>query len=728
MASLQAHVGLRGSLNNTLTRVQSRLRNSFGLLCCLSTLISAFLLFQVQPVVSKSILPWFGGGHSIWTTCLVFFQVALLVGYTYAHLLVRLFSPLKQAALHLGFVSCAFLFLPLSLAEGQELGGSSNPGFVITWLLIANVAVPYVLLAATSPLLQAWYSRVQPGKIPYRLYALSNVGSLVALLSYPFLVEPNLGVRDQLTIWSIGFVAFAVLCCLLGIAIASSGTSFQKNEPGSTSASHTSPTIGTMAKWVGLAGCGSASLLIMTNHISTDMAVMPLMWLLPLSLYLVTFIISFESPRWYGRRWWALACGCLMVAFLLHLSEVWTPWDDFLVAIGISTRAYYNNLMLYALIGVSAMFCFCQVCHGELYRSRPNSDHLTTFYLCIAGGGAVGGLLISVVCPVIFSAFHETKLLVAVGLAFSVYLIIRDGSENWKLPAVGLGVITNTLVMLALGIEYNDLTFGDDETIIRQRNFYGTLSVAKEYDSASRSTGSVFYHGNTLHGFQSDSPLMAMTPLTYYSEKTGVSLAFEALSERKAMRVGVVGLGVGTLAAFGRPGERFDFFEINPNVEELANTAFTYLRDSQADCDVTIGDARISMQGFPDRAFDFLVLDAFSGDAIPAHLLTLEAFEMYDRLMKADGVIAVHISNLTLNLAPVVAAVAARQNLEMRYVEKEDSGSLAGTGSIWILLSRDKTFLANESLNAHSTDFAEYATPHVLWTDDKNCLLSVFDH
>jgi hypothetical protein len=693
-----------------------------GVLCGAATLLSAFLVFQVQPIVGKTLLPWFGGGHSVWTTCLVFFQVALLAGYAYAHLLAKLLTTSQQAVVHTCMVFLAFLFLPLVPAAGWS-GGAASPGAVITLLLLTNVAAPYVLLAATSPLMQSWYATVYPRKTPYRLYALSNLGSLVALLSYPFLVEPMLGVTTQSRLWSIGFVIFAIASTGLALAIRRSVDELDMRS--SIEIPHVDEGVRILSriKWIGLAALGSMSLIATSNHISYETTVSPLLWLAPLSMYLVTFIIAFERPQWYAPRWWGVGCAILMLMLSLHLCITWTPQDDLLGWFGLDQSVLDESFLYRAALGVGAMFFLCQLCHGELYRCRPSSQHLTAFYLHIAAGGALGGMFVAIVCPLVFSSFMETKLMIGMAIALALWLMVLDGQRNWRVPGPAVGLLAGVLGTFAVGLAYNEVTHGVDGTIYQARNFYGVIRV--EHFADQTGSGRGLYHGGTLHGFQYGSPEKEQQPTTYYARDSGVGIALAALSDRGNLSVGAVGLGVGTVATYGRPGDRFHFFEIDPLVSSIASNVFTFLENSQAETKITLGDARISMEREPSDSFDLLILDAFTGDAVPAHLLTLEAFDSYERLLTENGVIAVHISNRVLNLLQVVAAAADHLDMPMVFIETDESETLDGASSKWVLMSHDASILISDIVQPHVDPHEERASPPVVWTDERNSLLSV---
>ena len=699
-------------------------RKRMGVICAIATLLSAFLVFQVQPLVSKSILPWFGGGPSVWTTCLVFFQVALLAGYAYAHYLCRFFSIRNQALIHSGLVVAAVCFLPITPGDDLKPLTSAQPGSNIVWLLLLNVAAPYVLLSATSPLIQSWYGWANQNKIPYRLYALSNIGSLTALLSYPFLVEPALSIDLQGIIWSIGFVGFGGCCLFLTIAISGSRSlQLPATREKETEGSGVSRI--TWFKWCLLSGLGSMALVTITNEICQEITVAPLLWIIPLSLYLVTFIIGFEKPSWYLARWWSLACLLLVLSAIVYRCDAWTLFDDLLEYSGINVEWFYENPFVEAGLMVAILFCFCMVCHGELYQRRPTRSHLTSFYFALASGGALGGLFVSVVCPQLFSELVETELVLLTAFVISAVVVWTDGCRRWRIPQAFVGCLVGVLVTITLYfVVSQSIAASDGESLIRVRNFYGVLRVESLADENGRAR--VLYHGRTLHGFQYYSDELADRPTTYYDPDSGVGLAINQLGKTGPQRVGAVGLGVGTIAAYGRPGDQYDFFEINPAVIDIAEHAFSYLDRSAAETSVQLGDARILIEQTPSDQYDILVLDAFSGDAIPMHLLTLEAFDEYDRCLKQDGVIAVHVSNRYLNLPPVVVAAAQHLNMQCLQIETEETEAENSAGSSWILVTRNSDFLNAEAIGAAPGRHPLRDVSPISWTDQHSSLIDVF--
>ena len=677
-------------------------------LFCAAVFVSAFLLFQVQPLISKAILPWFGGTPSVWTTCMLFFQLVLFGGYLYAHLVSARLPIRLQTILHALLIAVALALLNILPGAEWKPSGEESPVLRIVQLLAVTVGLPYFLLSTTGPLLQRWYSLVFPQRSPYRLYALSNVGSLLALLSYPFLFEPLATMSRQGQWWQLGFWLFAALCAACMIRLLGAGVQAQ-SEPAEALADSPRPTLGTFALWFVLALAASAMLLAITNEVCQDVAVVPFLWVAPLSLYLLSFILCFDSDRWYIRGIWAPACN------LMILGVCWVQiWG---------TRSF---LPLQVLIYFGALFAMCMVCHGELARMRPAPQHLTAFYVTLSAGGAGGGLFVALLAPQVFPGFWEFEICLAAGTIIGILAYFH--SRGWigpnERPPVGWTVLA-ILFVSAVGVVLTERLNDRSQSIAVVRNFYGVLKVEIEVRTGPELKS--LRNGRILHGMQYTRSDWTMIPTTYYCTNSGVGHAAKLLAEREEpLRVGAVGLGVGTVAAYGREGDVYRFYEINAADIELAQQHFTFLSDSPADVDVVLGDARLSLENEEPQHFDLLVLDAFSGDAIPTHLLTREAMQlMLEKHVEPDGIIAVHISNVHFDLSPVVAALADEFQLaSVRVDDPEDSDTdMPGDlSSRWVLLARDA-----ETLNHPLLADAERTPPkkRVLWTDDFSNLFSV---
>jgi tetratricopeptide (TPR) repeat protein len=688
----------------------------------------AFLLFQVQPVLGKYILPWFGGTPSVWTTCMLFFQVVLLLGYAYAHLVSTRLKPKWQVITHLTLTIAAFWFLPAVPSDTWKPKGSEDPTWRIIGLLCATIGLPYLVLSATSPLLQHWFARANDAKAPYRLYALSNAGSLLALATYPTLFETHLVRKAQASLWAWGLVLF-------GAGLGCCATSFWKCppesddgersrealEPGEVARAEAceGPIWSRMLLWIVFPACASALLLATTNKMCQEVAVVPFLWVAPLGLYLLSFIICFDSPRWYRRFPFGLGLLAVMGAIC------WALFHSY----DISVRA---QMVIY---GCACFFC-CMICHGEVYRLKPNARKLTAFYLMIALGGALGGIFVGIISPLIFHDYFELQWSLAICVLLFQLVIASDWHRNllktwsWRpallpswgaLACCGLGVAWLGMVAFFWVQDHKQ----DSITTCKTRNFYGVLTVLERTDNGSGMRFSQLMHGRTNHGLQFEDSERANWPTMYYSERTGIGRAMQQIPAG-ARRIGLVGLGTGTLAAYGKAGDSFRFYEINPSVLHLAQSQFSYLTNCRAEVQVVLGDARLSLEKEPPQGFDILALDAFSSDAIPVHLLTEEAFQLYRRHVKSSGIIAVHISNTSLDLEPVIANVATRLGYETTLIDyRPPAEKWWVCRSKWVLLAKgeiaQRLGRCCRDARASRMDLA-----HVpLWTDDFSSLFQI---
>src|SRR5688500_13457087 len=506
--------------------------------------LSSFLLFLVQPLIARLILPWFGGSAAVWTTCMLFFQALLLAGYAYAHVIARLSSKKIEAGIHSALLLCAIATLPIAPSEAWKPTGEEEPVTRILILLGASVGLPYFLLAATSPLLQAWFARARPGKNPYRLFAISNFASLIALLGYPFFVEPFLGGADQVSVWSWLFAVFALLCA--GVAWLTPKTDVE------TAVADASTGKSPYTLWLALAATGSVLLLAVTNHLTQNVASVPLLWLAPLTLYLATFIIAFEGKNWYRPQWlWPLLLVWLCVmGWLLVESD------------------FQFNMPVQLGVFLPGLFLGCLFCHGELYRLRPAPSRLTAFYLAVSAGGALGGLLVAVVAPLLFTGYYELGVgLVARGLRAA----LRFSSINISARCASVAVLFGIAGVAA----YDGLRYQRDVRVAT-RSFYGVLRVKEFGAEGDESYLRRLVHGAIMHGEQYLHEKSRTMLTTYYHEDSGIGAAIRSLGDRPA-RVGVIGLGTGTIAAYGRRGDVYRFYEIDAGVIRIAKNEFTYL-------------------------------------------------------------------------------------------------------------------------------------------------------
>jgi hypothetical protein len=786
-----------------------------------TVLLSAFLLFQVQPIIGRFILPWFGASPGVWATCMLFFQALLLGGYAYAHLLVTRLSARQQAVLHALLLALALLTLPITPSPEWKPIDAAAPVGRILLLLARSVGVPYLLLSATGPLLLGWFARLHPRGTAYRLYAISNVGSLLALVSYPFLVERLLSLREQTTSWSLGLAIFALLCagCAWRVFRTSDAVPARAMpEPAETQEARAAAA--DVILWLLLSACGSSLLLATTNQLCLDLAAVPLLWVLPLALYLLTFILCFESDRWYRRPFFfALLPPTLMYVI----------------------RALYYGVYLGLLEQVAGysltLFVGCMCCHGELARLRPPPRQLTGFFLVVAVGGVLGGFFVAIVAPAVFSGFYEYQLLLAVCPALVLAAVIRSallpgwGTQRrvgllsklgWALclAAISFGVLvtlnpatwvsenasteltelfaawhsdlllaaiapplsllaaeglrrrervslrswwtsrrrlaeTAVLVLVSVGCACLvvslvwQVRLSEMRYVTRDRNFYGALAI-KEIDVPGLGRARVLHYGRILHGLQYVGH--PDWPTAYYGPRSGVGLALRLHPRRsdatRPFRVGVVGLGAGTIAAYANAvidpvralehyagvrrniaADVLRFYELNPMVLEWAEREFTFLaraRERGADVETFLGDARIVMERQLDagqeQAFDVLAIDAFTGDAVPVHLLTRESFEIYLGHLARDGILAIHASNRFLDLSPVVRRLAEELRMPAIFVVTPTDEALGVYQSTWALVTRSRRFLeAGEIRSARRIT----PGPGPLWTDEFTSVFQV---
>lgn len=706
--------------------MQKRRFSQFGLgLVFAGTIfLGAFLLFQVQPLLGRFLLPWFGGTPEVWTTCMLFFQVFLLGGYLYAHGLARLEKVRAQAIIHIALLATALLFLPIIPSETFKPTDGSHPILRILLVCSMTVGLPYFLLAATSPLVQVWFARAFPKRNPYRLYALSNTGSLLALATFPFVFEPLMTRRGMATMWSITFAVFAVLCAGAVLLSRRRSQMLHTDPQELPLADATKPPRMHGWLWLGLSGGAVVELLAVTNKITQDIAVIPFLWILPLSLYLLTFIICFDHSRWYRRWLW-------IPLFILGMIGI------------IVARSYEEQLTnVRLMIGLYSFMLFtcCMVCHGELYRLRPRSTHLTGYYLTISAGGALGGFFVAVIAPLLFNTYIELYLgLLAVALflllAEEQSEILKSKTQNPKQIETSHNQITKKrrrvlMVLLLAAGGIGILFMGKRSTenqraIANSRNFFGVLTIWEEAWNDPAEHKLLMQHGTTFHGLQFTAPELKDIPTAYYGPNSGIGIVLENWPVPAGRRIGIIGLGVGTIAAYGQPGDRIRFYEINPDVERLAREYFTYLEDSDAAVEVALGDGRLVMENEPPQAYDVLVLDAFSSDAVPLHLLTTEAMAIYLKHLADDGVLAFHISTMHLDLQSIVWKHAEHFGLASAWIEGFEDETPGALASDWILLARHDGFLGIEAIKKiKSRPYADLDQVP-LWTDDHINLFKV---
>jgi len=656
------------------------LRSLYGL----TIFLSAFLLFVVEPMAAKQLLPTLGGSSAVWTTCLVFFSVMLLLGYLYAHWISTNLQPIRQAMLHIALLTAALLTLGVHVRPGPS-AVSYHPALTVFRVLVTVIGLPYLALSATTPLLTAWYAGSFGSESPYRLFALSNLASLLALGSYPLLIEPGLTMQQQTGLWSGGFLLFAVLCG----AIAWQGRRrVASSIPEEAALSgHPEPF------WFLLALGGGMMLTAVTSHMSANIAAIPLLWLPPLALYLLTFILAFQGA-WLPIRQSMLRFVLVAVASMAYLlKDIRT---QFPIAVSVP-------LLLVAL------FIVCFFLHGELYARRPATAGMTRFYLVTAAGGAAGTLLIGVIAPLVLRANYDLACTLVVVAWIALAATWQDG---WGLRMLwGVGVIAAIVVLSTQIRQY------DDDAVALMRNFYGTLRVRETHLPPQADTDRQLLNGTIEHGAEWFAPQFLGQPLTYYATNSGLGLAMRLCCGAGPKRVGVIGLGTGTVAAYGNAGDVIRFYEINPPVERLARHWFTFLHDSGAKIDVVLGDARLSLASEPPQNFNVIVVDAFSGDAIPVHLLTREALALYRRHLRPDGIIVFHVSNQYIDLEPVVAGIAADAGLRAVSVHSHSDEQTGLYYADWVLVTANQAFL--EQPEVVNNGFPTPLKPDArLWTDN----------
>ncbi|MFC7514788.1 fused MFS/spermidine synthase [Herbaspirillum sp. GCM10030257] len=665
---------------------------------------SAFLLFLVQPLMSKQILPWFGGSAAVWATCMVFFQVVLLAGYAYADLTTRHLGPRRQVGLHIVLLLASAMLLPIVADPGLKPAGGDDPALRILLLLILTIGLPYFLLSTTGPLVQAWLTRSVVDARVYRFYALSNFASLLALVAYPFLIEPRATLLSQAMAWSVLYGMFAVLCALSGLMFARHATlrplhhsTADDTHALPEAAAARTPTLGDHATWLALSAMGAWMLLAVTNHITQNIAAVPFLWLLPLTIYLLSFILCFESDRWYRRK-----------LFLLPVTGALT-----LCAYGLQDGVLGFNIRTAIPLYATGLFFMCMFLHGELAMLRPAPRYLTRFYLMLSLGGALGGIAVGLLAPRLLPGYYE--------LGIGLVIVALLGS--WLFREQLLLMIGALLLALLCGsFFYKQVAAGRKDAHTLVRSFYGSLRTADTHHVNTIDNVRGLYHGSIRHGEQYLDPARRREPTSYYGRESGIGLAINN-ARRDARKIGLIGLGSGTLAAYGRAGDVYRFYEINPQVIELAQSEFSFLKDSQARIDTVLGDARLTLEKEAPQGFDVLAVDAFSGDAIPVHLLTREAMDVYLRHMRPDGIIAFHVTNRFLSLAPVVQQIAVAHGLKALLIH-DDGMRTTRHKTDWVLVARDARTLDAEVYRKGSTLIP--VIPGLRpWTDDFNNLFDV---
>lgn len=716
--------------------------------------LSSALLFLVEPMFAKMVLPLLGGTPAVWNTCIVFFQATLFAGYLYAHASAAYLSPRRQTLVHVVLMLASFTALPIAVASGWSPPGDASPILWLISLLAVSVGLPFLAVSTSAPLLQLWFSRTShtAARDPYFLYQASNLGSIAALLAYPVVVEPSLRLAEQSWLWTVGYGA------LLPLTLACALVSLRSQRPAARMAEESGRSAESIRwprrlRWLSLALVPSSLMLGVTSYLSTDIAAIPLLWIIPLLIYLLTFVLAFGRrpmvPHGLMVRVWPLVL--LPLVLLMVLAAAGPSW-------------------LLIPMHVVMFFVAAMVCHGELAIDRPASTRLTEFYLWISLGGALGGVLNAIVAPLVFDAVVEYPLAMVLACLLGP---MRAGAERGHrlrradlLLPVGLAVLTVVAIGLmriapigagvgsvlmfgvptvfcfsfarrpvrfGLGVAalllaslVNPSTFGS--ALHTERSFFGVHRVRIDPEGKYLA----LFHGSTMHGRQSLDPARQHEPLTYYARTGPIGQLFGSFPRGGAPReIAVIGLGSGSMACYAERGQRWTFYEIDPAVERIARDSryFTFLRDSPAEIGVVLGDARLSLAGAPDRRYDVIVLDAFSSDAIPVHLMTREALKLYLSKLAPNGMLAFHISNRYLSLRPVLADLAEDAGLpelsqaDLNISEVEAAGGKSA--SVWVVMARHREALRRLAANRRWTEGVSPSASRV-WTDDYSNLLSVF--
>lgn len=677
---------------------QARARDGSTTPYIVAIFLGSALLFLIEPIAGKRILPLLGGSAAVWTACLVFYQLALLLGYFMAHWMSTRLRPRAQSGVYVGLLLASLLQLLVASRAGLS-ADAVHPIVSVLLLLAELIGLPFVTLAASGPLLQAWCARTTDNPHPYRLYVVSNVGSLLGLLVYPWLIEPRATLHAQSTILTVGLALLAVVGAVIARGLASLPMSDGPSDATSNAADRDRPS--TIALWVSLAACGSLLLSAVTIYISQNVATIPLLWIIPLVAYLLSFIVAFSNERWHPRPV-VLALAAIATAGAAYRQD---------------QGDLYVRVPAVVAIYCGALFAICLFCHSELYRRRPPAARLTAFYFWLAAGGALGAILVGIVAPMVLFGNYE----LLIGFAFAALLaFFTTWASGW--PARYFwGISTLFLGGLVVRAVRMDIA----GSIARERNFYGTLFVHERENVAFNATMRTLYHGVIEHGQQVYRADLDTAPTTYYGHPSGVGLAIDHCCDGRPRRIGVIGLGTGTLAAYGRPGDVIRFYDINPAVEPIARGMFTYLRKSKAAIDVVNGDARVSLAREAPQNYDVLAIDAFSGDAIPVHLITTEALDVYRRHLAAGGVIAFHVSNRYLDLAPVVKQLADHAGMKSLLIATLDVDKYDLFGADWVLVTENGALLQSIASATKDTETIKPIQGLRLWTDDYNSLLPI---
>lgn len=662
---------------------------------------SAFLMFFIQLLLAKHMLPQFGGSAFVWITAILFFQSALLVGYLYAYLLAKVSSKRIQAFIHFCLILASLYFIPIQL-DGFVINNQQWPPISV-WQLLSSISLlPFIVISASSPILQHWYCQIKESEFPYYFYSISNAGSLLGLLGYPFLIEPFIGIHQQAVVWTLLYVCYCFICCLCMIKLIQVKVTpvYEKHA--------SDVTVLKANQWLILSFISSALLLAITQFLTQNVINLPLMWVLPLGLYLISFIVTFSKSTGYDRHFW-------LCAFLIFLTL--TMW-----------LIYMEGLSGYDVVIVllGLLYSACMICHGELILRKPSLSSLTTFYLFISLGGVLGSLFVNIVAYVLLGNWWDfyipLMVLTAIVLLLS-YQSYRQKQLPWETEVL---ISTCTIIILGLTIVY--IIKPKTEVLAQKRSLYGFIRVTDTLPGSAYGYRSM-NNGQILHGVQYLSPEKQHLATTYYGENSGVELTIKYLRNHRdrPLNIAVIGLGCGTIASLGVKGDNIDFFELDENVKDFAYRYFTYLKNSPANVKVILGDARLSMvkaQFSPTfKPYDLIVADAFNGDAIPFHLLTRESVHLYRSLLAKNGLLALHTTNTYLTFLPLTNNLAKDQGFEHFWVITQPNfGKLIYT-NYWAILSSDPKYAAWIKQQKGITLIDNKSKSDILWTDDFNSIL-----
>ncbi|MFZ9500935.1 MAG: fused MFS/spermidine synthase [Beijerinckiaceae bacterium] len=685
--------------------------------------LAGFLLFQVQPMLAKYILPWFGGSATTWIVCMLFFQVALLAGYALAYLVTLPFPVATQAKVQLALLALVLLFLPITPSESWKPGAEDDPTWRIVALLAASVGLPYMALATTSPLLSRWLASAGAGLDPARFFAASNFGSFLGLLSYPFVFERMLSSGEQTTLWSWAFVVYAALfafCAWIAMraapedgALAAPQAARAPIHAPMRAAGEDAP-----ALWILYSALGSILLLATTNAITQWSAVVPFLWIAPLSLYLLTFVIAFGGQGLYRRGPFALAF-LLLGGVTLMMTRPETSAD----------------LLAQLALQSATLFVGCMICHGEMVRLQPPPARLPKFYLAISFGGALGGVAVALLAPLVLRDYFEHQIvLTAIGAAAAwiLWRELRVDARSWRTPAAG---VAGVFFLFGVGVAIHDEARTEDVLVERVRNFYGVLRVVKEDERDPEHFSLVMQQAGVDQGSQYQKVEKHLEPSCGFDADSALGLVFDHHAKRRAdpkapLRIGVVGLGAGMVAGLGRAGDMMRYYELNPAVLDIVNRRFYFLKETRAQTDVLLGDGRLVLErqlaAGQKQNFDVLVMNAFRGASPPMHLMTQEAFEVYLAHLAPDGVLAINFELDTFEMAPLHRGMARRFGLDVRWFETAESEECEQPIS-WALYTRDKAFFETPEVKEEISEWRDKGRAEIVWTDKSSNLMSILN-